>query len=281
MENIKIPVHKTNSNISSPEDFFNMQWIDLSIESLEKIESPHRHDYYSIYFLVSGETLQFIDFHEYKVQAKALIVMRPEQIHFHVRAANAKLLRINFKEQFLLRFQTGRHNWQDIFSADVINVDEANMQSFLNFIHLLNIEMESDLESKEIQAKLFSALLDKISLFMNMEEAPNSNKYTSIYKRFKQLVIQNALSEVKVTDYAKRLFLSAGHLNDVVKQVTGKNAKTIINEQRILEAKRLLYWTDVPIGEIAYKTGFDDPAYFTRFFKKYTGILPSEFQKKL
>ncbi|WP_118195289.1 helix-turn-helix domain-containing protein [Albibacterium indicum] len=281
MEKAKIPIHKSESDIRSPEDFFNMQWIDLNIESLEKIESPHRHDYYSIYFLVSGETLQFIDFHEYKVQANALIVMRPEQIHFHVRATNAKLLRIKFKEQFLLRFQIGRHNWQDIFSTDVIQVDEASMKNFLSFIQLLEAEINSDLESKDIQAKLFSALLDKISLFMNMDESPNSSKYTSIYKRFKQLVIQHALSEVKVTDYAKRLFLSAGHLNDVVKEVTGKNAKHIINEQRILEAKRLLYWTDVPIGEVAYKTGFEDPAYFTRFFKKYTGLLPSEFQKKL
>src|SRR5690606_26093265 len=281
MEKAKIPIHKSESDIRSPEDFFNMQWIDLNIESLEKIESPHRHDYYSIYFLVSGETLQFIDFHEYKVQANALIVMRPEQIHFHVRATNAKLLRIKFKEQLLLRFQIGRHNWKDIFSTDVIQVDEASMKNFLSFIQLLEAEINSDLESKDIQAKLFSALLDKISLFMNMDESPNSSKYTSIYKRFKQLVIQHALSEVKVTDYAKRLFLSAGHLNDVVKEVTGKNAKHIINEQRILEAKRLLYWTDVPIGEVAYKTGFEDPAYFTRFFKKYTGLLPIEFQKKL
>lgn len=281
MEKSKIPIHKSHSNLASPEDFFNMQWIDLNIESLERIESPHRHDYYSIYFLVAGETLQFIDFHEYKVQADALIVMRPEQIHYHVRATNAKLLRINFKEQFLLRFQTGRHNWQDIFSVDVIKVDAQSMKSFLNYIDLLDTESKSPLESKDILSKLFSALLDKISLYLNTEDSPNSSKYTAIYKRFKQLVIQHSLSEVKVTDYAKRLFLSAGHLNDVVKEVTGKNAKTIINEQRILEAKRLLYWTDIPIGEIAYKTGFEDPAYFTRFFKKYTNMLPSEFQKKI
>src|SRR5690606_35236722 len=115
---------------------------------------------------------------------------------------------------------------------------------------------------------------------LKKNEPYESRKYNSIYKSFKQLVTIHALNEVKVTDYAKRLFVTAGHLNDVIKEVTGKNAKNIINEQRILEAKRLLFWTNTPIREVAYQTGFDDPAYFTRFFKKYTGLLPTDFQRK-
>jgi len=122
--------------------------------------------------------------------------------------------------------------------------------------------------------------LDKISLYLKQNDTSERKKYKSIYKNFKQLVVNHVLEEVKVSDYAKRLFVSAGHLNDVVKEITGKNAKNIINEQRILEAKRLLFWTNTPIREVAYKTGFDDPAYFTRFFKKYTGMLPSDFQNK-
>src|SRR5690606_3616207 len=127
MKKKEIPVYKSASNILDEEDFFNMKWIDLNIDSLEKIKKPHRHDYFSIYFLVSGETIQFIDFHEYKVQANALIFMRPEQIHFHVKAKNAKLLRIKFQEQFLISLQN-RNNWHDLFSSDVIDlhVDEMN-----------------------------------------------------------------------------------------------------------------------------------------------------------
>src|SRR5690606_14491440 len=202
----------------------------------------------------------------------------PEQIHFHVKARNAKLLRINFKEQFLISLPS-RNNWHDIFNTDVIKLDNYSMDNFMSFIKLMIVEYDADLKNKEILSKLFSALLDKISLHLKQNDFLETKKYNSIYKSFKQLVITYALKEVKVSDYAKRLFVSAGHLNDVIKEVTGKNAKTIINEQRILEAKRLLFWTNTPIREVAYKTGFDDPAYFTRFFKKYTGILPSDFRQ--
>src|SRR5690606_38286325 len=99
MENKSIPIYKSSQAFFDDPDFFNIKWLDLNIDSLEKIKKPHRHDYFSIYLLVSGETVQFIDFQEYHVQANSLIMMRPEQIHFHVKAKNAKLLRVNFKEQ--------------------------------------------------------------------------------------------------------------------------------------------------------------------------------------
>lgn len=280
MKSISIPVYKSSSSELDEGDFFSIKWLDLNIDSLEKIKKPHRHDYFSIYFLIAGETTQFIDFHEYKVQANAIIAMRPEQIHFHVKAKNAKLLLVNFKEQFLISLQN-RNNWHDIFSSDVIELDEDSMQSFMNFINLMIEEYDNELKNKEILSKIFSALLDKISIHLKRNDSlEKRKKYNSIFKGFKQLITTHALEEVKVSDYARRLFVSAGHLNDVIKEITGKNAKTLINEQRILEAKRLLYWTNTPIREVAYKTGFDDPAYFTRFFKKYTGMLPSDFQQK-
>src|SRR5690606_32365996 len=136
MKDKSIPIYKSSNNILDENDFFNMKWIDLNIDSLEKIKKPHRHDYFSIYFLIAGETIQFIDFHEYKVQANALIFMRPEQIHFHVKAKNAKLLRIKFKEQFLISLQN-RNNWHDLFTIDVIGLQEDEMKSLLNFIHLM------------------------------------------------------------------------------------------------------------------------------------------------
>src|SRR5690606_22225175 len=223
--------------------------------------------------LVSGETVQFIDFHEYTVSANALIVMRPEQIHYHVSAKNANLLRIKFKEQFLLGLPH-KISWQEIFNRDVVVLSNEAMKTFLDYLNLMIMEYDADLRNKEILSKLFSALLDKVSVYLNQNDSLENKRSNSIFKKFKELVAENALKEMKVNAYAKRLFISSGHLNDVVKEISGKNAKTIINEQRILEAKRLLYWTDIPVQEVAYKTGFEDPAYFTRFFKKHTGSLP-------
>jgi AraC family transcriptional regulator, transcriptional activator of pobA len=48
----------------------------------------------------------------------------------------------------------------------------------------------------------------------------------------------------------------------------------------LLEAKRLLRYSDLPVTEIAYRLNFEDPSYFSRFFKKYTGFSPSEFREQ-
>src|SRR5690606_15268249 len=126
-----IPVYKSSGK-KEEGDFFTIKWFDLNIDSLEQIEKPHRHDHFSIYFLVGGETLQFIDFQEYRVKANAIILMRPEQIHFHVKARNAKLLQIQFKDQFLVALPS-KLNWQDLFSVDVLEVDNIGMDGFLRF----------------------------------------------------------------------------------------------------------------------------------------------------
>ncbi|MFY7877156.1 MAG: helix-turn-helix domain-containing protein, partial [Pirellula sp.] len=69
-----------------------------------------------------------------------------------------------------------------------------------------------------------------------------------------------------VQEYADRLAISPGHLNDSVRNACGKSAKDMIQEQLVLEAKRMLYHSNYSIKEIAVHLGFDDPSYFNRFF---------------
>ncbi len=75
------------------------------------------------------------------------------------------------------------------------------------------------------------------------------------------------------------LYVTPGHLNDLIKSVTGKTAKQIIDEKRVVEAKRLLFWGKHSVKEIAGHLNFEDDAYFNRFFKKHTGQTPALFQK--
>jgi AraC-like DNA-binding protein len=63
--------------------------------------------------------------------------------------------------------------------------------------------------------------------------------------------------------------------------VVGKTAKQIIDERRVTEAKRLLFWNEHTIKEIAWQLNFEDDGYFNRFFKKHTGHTPAVFQKSI
>jgi AraC-like DNA-binding protein len=273
----QIPVYQKKKGKLKINDLFSIKWKEINHELYEGVEKPHRHDYYSILFLVEGETIQFIDFNEYRIKDQALILMHPDQVHFDVDTKNAKILLITFKDSLLIG-NTESFSWKHLFSHNVINLDFAIRQDLLYYTELILHEYRQSNPSEKIISFLLSAFLEKIRLIAdrndNLDESNNR-----ILQSFKLLVEQYALKEVQVSDYAKRLFISAGHLNDTIKKLTGRNAKSFINERRVLEAKRLLYWTETSIQDVAWKTGFKDPAYFTRFFKKETGMLPASFQK--
>jgi AraC family transcriptional regulator, transcriptional activator of pobA len=77
---------------------------------------------------------------------------------------------------------------------------------------------------------------------------------------------------------AGELNLSPRYLSDLLKQETGKTAIELIHLFLISEAKKLLTGTDYSVSEIAYKLGFENPPYFSRLFKKETGMSPNQFK---
>ena len=100
-----------------------------------------------------------------------------------------------------------------------------------------------------------------------------------IVKLYNDLLYRYINKEQNVGFYAKKLNLTTNHLNKSVKTVLGKTAIQLLNERRLLEAKSLLKYTDFSINEISEQLGFEDRSYFSRFFKKRTGIPPIDFRQ--
>ena len=109
-----------------------------------------------------------------------------------------------------------------------------------------------------------------------MEILPNKQQ-TLVFK-FKNLVNNLFITSKQVSDYAGKLFVSSHTLNKIVKDLTGKTAKEIINEKVILESKRMLLYTSNDIAQIAFNIGFDEPTHFIRFFKTHTLQTPKEYR---
>nr|WP_314896363.1 helix-turn-helix transcriptional regulator [uncultured Flavobacterium sp.] len=84
-----------------------------------------------------------------------------------------------------------------------------------------------------------------------------------------------------VGDLAKRLNVSARYLTDLLKVETGKTAIELIHIALINEAKNRLRKKDKTVSQIAYELGFENMSYFTRLFKKETGMLPSSYKNQL
>lgn len=100
----------------------------------------------------------------------------------------------------------------------------------------------------------------------------------SLVRAFRRLVADNFLHMRTVQQYAEKLHVSARHLSEQVKHETGENALTIIHKRIYLEAQYLLSTSLYSIKEVADKLNFDTSSHFSRFFKHFAGINPSQFK---
>jgi AraC-like DNA-binding protein len=104
------------------------------------------------------------------------------------------------------------------------------------------------------------------------------NEYLNEYFE-KGIVAEKGLPTVNYM--ASNLFLSPKYLSDLLKQETGKTALELIHLHLISKAKNLLVEGEQSISEIAYHLGFENPPYFSRLFKKETGMSPKEYKGSL
>lgn len=112
--------------------------------------------------------------------------------------------------------------------------------------------------------------------FLNEEALPESK--LSIVRQYNLLVEKNYKVEHRVKFYADQLNRSPKTLANLFALYNDKSPLTIIQERVLLEAKRLLLYTDKSAKEIAYELGFADAAHFSAFFKKLTSHAPSDFR---
>jgi AraC family transcriptional activator of pobA len=98
--------------------------------------------------------------------------------------------------------------------------------------------------------------------------------------RFSHLVDRHFKTHRPVDFYANELGVSAAHLNALCRRLTGRSALQIVHERLLLQAKRSLIYTAMTISEVSDSLGFSEPAYFSRFFKRYTGLAPKEFRRQ-
>jgi AraC-like DNA-binding protein len=200
------------------------------------------------------------------------------------------MIHISFTKEFLLTETQGvLACWECMFSQVVLPINnDDQLRELTVYIDLMQQEFKDDKPQKGLIIKnLLNAFIICAGRLVNCKndtaEPVVQMDYSQnrIVRQFKSLIDENFVNSTQVMQYADMLYVTPGHLNDLIKTVTGKTAKQIIDERRILEAKRLLFWGEHSVKEIAGRLNFEDDAYFNRFFKKHTGNTPALFQKQI
>ena len=133
-----------------------------------------------------------------------------------------------------------------------------------------------------IRNRLQNVLLeafDKTQRFApDVHSKMGTTRQADLFQRFVALVHEHCTEQREVAFYADRLCISTRYLSTIIRSVAHSTAKEFIDRSVVLEIKMLLGSTELSVQEIAYRLHFPDQSYLGRFFKKHTGVSPTEFR---
>ncbi len=233
---------------------------------------------------------------EYDYQYGSLFFLAPNQIvqledpclkeavygwglYFHPDLMKGTTLQDKMKEYHFFSYD----------ATEALHLSQDEMGKLTRIIDDIRTELEqcTDKHSKTLIVSAIELLLNYCNRYYDRQFVTRSVANKGIATDFEKLLLnyfcvnevgEGSLPSVKCL--AEQLNLSPNYLSDLLKKETGKNASEHIQYHLIEHAKAKLLSTSHSINEIAYNLGFEYPQYFSRLFKKNTGMTPVEFRKK-
>lgn len=250
----------------------------------------HVHTFYEILWFQEEGGVHTVDFHSYNVEANSLFFLSPGQVHHFDGNTRHKGVALRFCTDFL----KDEKDDEDIFiKYNVFNAFDSSPYCVIKedkvIVNLKELIVKMEEEQKKVDnfghLDLLSSL---VKIFLINVHRHGQKKGTlpldtvkpshRLFVLFRKMLEQEYFHLHLVKDYANKLNVSTKTLSNSVIECSNKAPLTFINDRVLLEAKRLLRFTDLMVKEVAYRLGYEDPSYFVKFFKRQTGVLPSEFR---
>ena len=214
-----------------------------------------------------------VNLEEFLLQRHSAMVLTPDGIiEIQEWSDDFDMQAFSFKDQPLFA-EPSQH------TCFTLNDDEWDLAC--QYFQLIWHTVHRPIVMTEVIQKLQSALLTELS-HIEWREIGNRQAKTSRYElilhQFLKLVNSNGLRQRKIAFYADKLCITPNHLGAVIKRVSGLSVMQWINRHTIQKAKVLLRYSDLPVWEIAERMNFANPSFFSKFFKKETGMTPGQYR---
>jgi AraC family transcriptional activator of pobA len=261
----------------------------IETDPQETHEPPHRHNFQEILWVRSGQGKHAIDGHELTIQPNTFYLIAKGQVHQLITGIDLDGLVIRFTDAFLPNFlsQEMGHYQTVLFNNVTINhtlpVPPEALPKFESLLGLLLAEFSegNGRSNQEILRHLLTILLIKLGKVQREMVRGGETAVSPEAQLFHQftLLLEEQVSQTHaVQDYARQLNITPRQLSDITRQFVGRTAKHLIEDRLLLEAKRLLTFTNLSVKEIAHKLGYKDPSHFSKIFKKKTNVTPQSYK---
>ena len=278
-------------------DFFRTKYGDellidlIRLEDLEKyirLSPIQRLTYYDITIIADGNGTFNIDSHEQDLRQGSVFFSAPGQIrkwNTHKVPTGYVLI---FEEEFLLTFFNDTQFVKNLAcfnsynNPPILHLEPDDYNQLTILLQGIKNEISSFRNNDKhiLRALLYQALILLNRKFIAAYPTSQKKPINNYVHQFIQLVETNLHQYRTVDYYAQQLYITSGHLNSLVKDYFGISAKKYILNKHILEAKRILQYTNMTIDQIASYLNYENTTYFIRTFKENTNITPLRFRKQ-
>lgn len=277
------------------------------------LEPPYVHkrrqtDEFILYIMTKGCLYLQENSRSYELTEGDVILLDPDFVHVGLEASSCEYYYIHFRHQQISRrwenssfmekclrkrsesLQEDGGSWQryqDSWLCIPKKVSLRTGKTYLRVLRLIQEAMEHDrnqLENYKVSCacRLQEALVEIAREAVSVETMRKMTEIPQSYHRVHELLgylNANYPKEISGKTIEREFSCNFDYLNRVFKKTIGKTIFVYLNEIRIQHARELLSTTSMKVAAIAYRVGFQDECYFSKVFKKYTGVSPGQYER--
>ncbi|UGS34448.1 helix-turn-helix transcriptional regulator [Capillimicrobium parvum] len=247
----------------------------------EPVREPHRHDYHELIWVAAGSGCHRIDGERVPARPGTVMLIGRGQVHVFEEARGLDATVIRFRDEVVLE---GAPGWMLAGRGGrVVPVTDADGARLRTLAGMLRAELErpADARSAEIARHLVSVALLWFERWYDAtrtEARDADDAEVQLHRRFARLLETDFAAHHDARHYADALGVPASTLSRALTDVTGHGTKELILDRVMLEAARLLRYTERTVGEVAHRVGYGDQLYFSRAFKRRFGESPLAYR---
>ncbi|SDP88081.1 AraC-type DNA-binding protein [Mucilaginibacter sp. OK268] len=254
------------------------------VEMDPRVLEAHRDDHYIFFLIEEGSGSLMIDFNEVQLSGGMLYYILPTQVHQRIRNEHTDGWFIGVDTSLIPPACRNVFEGQ-LFLQQPYVLHEIQLRQYQSLLLLLHEKYDED-DTNPFYATTIHALLKSFLTIAagcyNGHSGTNLkvSRPTQLTSQFKNLLVTELRSNKSPADYASMLNVSEAYLSEALKKITGFPVSYWIQQEVTMEAKRLLYYSQLTVKEIAHTLGYTDHSYFSRLFRKVTGTSAIAFRQQ-
>lgn len=261
---------------------------DVGTAAERGVRPPHRHDYHELIWMRGGEAEHLLDGHPVRIEPETITLIARGQVHVFQRGKAVTGAIVRFGEELFYEGPLARSSPAWLLAAReerTVPVPASERDRLEGLVATLAAEVErpKDVRSIDLQRHLLSTVLLWVERWYDDRAgSPGSNDAAArLHRQFIQVLEHDFATRRDTRHYADALGVPQAALSRALTEATGRGTKELITQRGMLEAARLLRFTDRSVNEIAFAAGFEDQLYFSRAFKRRYGEAPTAYRARL